>query len=116
MPGKPTEERRQHSRESVRIEADLWSQYDSMRVLITDLSEAGIAIRTREPIPANTEIHIRFELPLTNATVRCDARVAWSDSIEGRAGLHFSRVGEADKRTIIHWLQNHCAKDEAAAD
>lgn len=116
MSSVPTVERRQFQRESVRIEADLWSQFASMRVLITDLSEAGIAIKTTEPIPSNTEIHIRFDLPLSNSTVRCDARIAWSDSTEGRAGLHFTRVGEADKRTIVHWLVNHCAKDEAAAD
>jgi c-di-GMP-binding flagellar brake protein YcgR len=109
-------ERRAFDRERVRIEADLWSQYFNLRVLITDLSEAGMAISSSEPVPANTAVHLRFDLPLSNSTIRSEARVIWSKSEEDRAGLQFTRISESDKRTLQHWLKSHCAHDETKCE
>jgi hypothetical protein len=103
---------RKNPRHSVSIEVLLWSQQQRVQGCIADLAEGGCRLSCDEKLAVNEEMHLRFDLPYTTTTIRCDGCIVWSGGEPCGAGVEFLRMSEADRRRIAHWLENNSASGE----
>jgi uncharacterized protein (TIGR02266 family) len=71
-----------------------------------NLSRGGIAIRTIDPLPAGTEVQLRFRLPGAATDLDAVARVVWSDRRVGM-GLRFERVDPARQQMVDRFVEQH---------
>ena len=104
--------RRQMPRRRVSIEVMLWSQQQRTQGLIVDLAEGGCRLSCEESLPLRCEMHLRFDLPFSETTIRCDGRIVWASQEKSGAGVEFLRMSEVDRRRILHWLDNNAAAGE----
>ena len=74
--------------------------------LTLNISKGGIAIRTMNPLPADSRIKTRFRLPGRKTEIETDARVAWSDRRIGM-GLQFVKVEPAAQAAIDEFVDQH---------
>jgi len=68
-----------------------------------NLSEAGMAITSPEPLSPGEHIELRFCLPGTTDFLAFPAQVCWTNS-EGQAGVQFPTVADSAKRQLQNWL------------
>jgi CheY-like chemotaxis protein len=68
-----------------------------------NLSEAGMAILSSEPLSSDDHIQLRFCLPSTTDHLSLAAEVCWTNA-DGRAGLKFERVARAARECLQNWL------------
>ena len=61
--GPPGAERRESPRVPVDIRVDYKSEDTFLFASITNISEMGIFIETRTPLPKGTQLNLEFELP-----------------------------------------------------
>ncbi|HEV8325162.1 MAG TPA: TIGR02266 family protein [Myxococcota bacterium] len=61
--GPPGSERREHERVPVDLRVDYRSEDTFLFASITNISEMGIFIETRAPLPRGTQLNLEFELP-----------------------------------------------------
>jgi hypothetical protein len=95
-------DRRDHRRERIEIEVDIWNEQFRTKGVVFDLSGSGLSVVTSETLPNNSEMHVSFEIP-ESVRVNCDARVVWS-SASRRAGLRFANVSEVDRKALAKWM------------
>jgi hypothetical protein len=73
--------------------------------MILDLSERGLAMQTTVPVAADQEVHLRLDLPDTEA-LETTGYVAWADAL-GRAGIRFSELPQEARQRLDQWLAVH---------
>jgi two-component system chemotaxis response regulator CheY len=74
--------------------------------LTLNISKGGVAIRTMNPLQADSRIRTRFRLPGRKEEIEADARVAWSDRRLGM-GLQFVKVEPAAQKAIDDFVDQH---------
>ena len=68
-----------------------------------NLSQAGMAIVSPEPLTSGDHIQIRLSLPNTTDFLTLRANVCWTNS-EGQAGVEFQQVVSSVKERLQNWL------------
>src|SRR5262245_16912682 len=89
-------DRRDNTRVGTDIEVDLgsYSRYQLQRSAnISNVSAGGVFIRTRDPQPVGTILHIRFLLPGEKNPVQCSAQVRWVYHQPASVSLNSSGMG-----------------------
>jgi uncharacterized protein (TIGR02266 family) len=71
-----------------------------------DIGKGGLAIRTMNPLPKGSPIHVRFKLPGMALEIEAAGQVAWSDRRVGM-GVQFERVSAAHQRTVDEFIDKN---------
>ena len=71
-----------------------------------DVGKGGLAIRTMNPLPKGSPVHLRFRLPGILADIEADARVSWSDRKVGM-GVQFEHLAAADQTVVDAFVDEH---------
>jgi len=74
-----------------------------LNATLTDISDGGTSITTRDRLPNSGKVYFEFSLPGQPQLVRLSGEVAWQDS-SGRTGIRFLDVPQASRRLIQTWL------------
>jgi uncharacterized protein (TIGR02266 family) len=74
--------------------------------LTLNLSKGGLAIRTMNPLAADSKVRARFRLPGSKRDIEPECRVAWSDRRVGM-GLQFEKVDSTDQASIDEFVDQH---------
>jgi c-di-GMP-binding flagellar brake protein YcgR len=75
----------------------------------TNISEAGIALFSRQALPKKGKPHLRFTLPNSKIALEIESEVAWAD-LKGHAGLRFVNVPESTQEALEKWLNQEMEK------
>jgi CheY-like chemotaxis protein len=75
----------------------------TLAAVAVNLSEHGMAIRTTEHLPMQSNVSFRCTLPGSDQ-LHGHADVIWSDA-EGRAGMFFSRLSLSAHKHLRNWLR-----------
>ena len=71
--------------------------------MILDLSEQGLSMQTMVPLDRDRRLHLRLDLPDSEAQLETTGYIAWADAL-GRAGVRFSELPEEARQRLDHWL------------
>lgn len=71
--------------------------------MILDLSEQGLSMQTTVPLDRDRRLHLRLDLPDSEAQLETTGYIAWADAL-GRAGVRFSELPEEARQRLDHWL------------
>jgi uncharacterized protein (TIGR02266 family) len=74
--------------------------------LAMDVSEGGMAIRTKNPPVRGTVLKVKFALPGSKKQLEAEGVVCWSVTQAGM-GLQFTKVKPADQATISGFVEAH---------
>jgi len=69
-----------------------------------DVGKSGVAIRTMNPLPIGTALHLRLRLPGTVADIEASGHVTWSDRKVGM-GVQFEEISAADQSRIDGFIE-----------
>jgi PilZ domain-containing protein len=77
------------------------------KILITDLSETGAAIRCDlDHLPASGGVNLDFTLPNEPESIHATAELVWQDNKE-RAGLRFRDMPSHARKLLAKWIKEH---------
>jgi CheY-like chemotaxis protein len=108
-------ERRRYFRHPVEMPATLsFGEGQKMKVTVTNLSEGGMAIFFRGPLPKGGVSTISFNLPGAASALEPKVQVAWMDE-SGHAGLRFIDVSKESRAQLDAWLAGQSEKMEKPA-
>ena len=108
-------ERRRYFRHPVEMPATLsFGEGQKMKVTVTNLSEGGMAIFFRGPLPKGGVSTISFNLPGAASALEPKVQVAWMDE-SGHAGLRFIDVSKESRAQLDAWLAGQSEKIEKPA-
>src|SRR6478752_4151692 len=71
--------------------------------MILDLSEQGLSMQTIVPLDRDRRLHLRLDLPDSEAQLETTGYIAWADAL-GRAGVRFADLPEEARRRLDRWL------------
>ncbi|HEV3510880.1 MAG TPA: GAF domain-containing protein [Candidatus Sulfotelmatobacter sp.] len=74
--------------------------------MILDLSEQGLSMQTQAALDPDRRlqpIHLRFDLPNSDAHLETTGYIAWADAL-GRAGVRFSDLPAEARQRLDDWL------------
>lgn len=74
--------------------------------LTLNVSHAGVAIRTTNPLDIASVVRVRFRVPGAKKEIDAEARVAWSDRRVGM-GLQFTSIDPTAQASIDLYVQTH---------
>ena len=101
-------ERRRYFRHPVEMPATLsFGEGQKMKVTVTNLSEGGMAIFFRGPLPKGRVSTVSFNLPGAASALEPKVQVAWMDE-SGHAGLRFMDVPREARVQLDAWLAEQC--------
>jgi response regulator RpfG family c-di-GMP phosphodiesterase len=75
-----------------------------------DISEHGLAVQATEPVPMSGDVVFRCVLPGSKSSVQGHAEVIWA-SDGGRAGMFFSQISPAARKSLKQWLNRRSAEN-----
>jgi hypothetical protein len=75
-----------------------------LRAHLLNLSQGGIGIRVRQPLPTTGPVQVRFALPGSQRSMKMEGEVAWMDP-QGNAGIRFVETNPRRKRDLQLWLE-----------
>ena len=78
-------------------------QDHEQKVIATNLSEGGMAIRFRGKMPRGRISKVVFTLPGSDASMEPKAEIAWVDGA-GRAGIRFVDLPRTSRQLLEKWL------------
>ena len=108
-------ERRRYFRHPVEMPATLsFGEGQKMKVTLTNLSEGGMAIFFRGPLPKGGVSTVSFKLPGAASALEPKVHIAWMDE-SGRAGLRFIDVSKETRAQLDGWLGEQCDKTDKPA-
>ncbi len=108
-------ERRRYFRHPVEMPATLsFGEGQKMKVTVTNLSEGGMAIFFRGPLPKGGVSTVSFNLPGAASALEPKVQVAWMDE-SGHAGLRFIDVPKESRAQLDAWLAEQSEKIEKPA-
>jgi len=103
-------ERRRYFRHPMEAAATLtFSEGQKLKVSLTNLSEGGMAIFFRGPLPKGSVSTVSFKLPGTASALEPKVQIAWIDDA-GRAGLRFIDMPKESRAHLDSWLAEQCEK------
>jgi CheY-like chemotaxis protein len=103
-------ERRVNRRVPLEANASVaYANTENLTVKLLDVSEEGIAILTKDKLPARAKVYFQFALPGNPAIVRLSGEVMWQDG-SGRVGIRFVDVPQTSRRAITQWLKENSSK------
>ena len=109
-------ERRRYFRHPVEMPATLsFGEGQKMKVTVTNLSEGGMAIFFRGPLPKGRVSTVSFNLPGAASALEPKVQVAWMDE-SGHAGLRFIDVSKESRAQLDAWLAGQSEKMEKPAN
>jgi DNA-binding response OmpR family regulator len=109
-------ERRRYFRHAVDIPVTLsFPDFgDGISATIENLSEGGLAIRTRGETPVqNGCVKLNFTLPGREHLMDVKGEVAWAVP-DGRAGIRFLYMNDRSRRELDNWLAESIQSEEPA--
>ena len=107
--------RRRYFRHPVEMPATLsFGEGQKMKVTVTNLSEGGMAIFFRGPLPKGRVSTVSFNLPGAASALEPKVQVAWMDE-SGHAGLRFIDVSKESRAQLDAWLAGQSEKMEKPA-
>lgn len=99
------EERRHSVRH--KVNGPVFASFDGVTGgMILDLSEQGLSMQTPaalDPDRRELPVHLRFDLPDSNAHLETTGYIAWADAL-GRAGVRFSDLPADARQRLDEWL------------
>jgi len=105
-------ERRRYFRHPVEMPATLsFGEGQKMKVTMTNLSEGGMAIFFRGPLPKGGVSTVSFKLSGVASVLEPKVHIAWMDE-SGRAGLRFIDVSKEVRAQLDGWLGEQSEKIE----
>jgi Tfp pilus assembly protein PilZ len=69
-----------------------------------NLSQGGVGIRVRQPLPTGGPVRVSFALPESKRSLRVEGEVAWMDQ-QGNVGIRFIDSDQRTKRDLQLWLE-----------
>lgn len=96
--------------------ATLLVEGGSEELLIIDLGLNGVFVEREKPLPRNSRVRVRFQLPGNELPVEAECRVAWhhsadrplrSKQLPAGLGLEFVEMAEDDARRLRSYLEEH---------
>jgi len=100
--------RRQHDRIDVAWDVDCETEDTFLYASITNVSELGIFVRTREPLEVGTKLMLRFEPPGAEASFALEGTVQWvnpvrvlSDNRNPGMGILFVGITPEDRERLV---------------
>jgi CheY-like chemotaxis protein len=103
-------ERRRYFRHPMDASATVaFSEGQKLKVSLTNLSEGGMAIFFRGPLPKGSVSTVSFKLPGTASALETKVQTAWIDD-SGRAGLRFIEMPKESRSHLDNWLAEQCEK------
>jgi CheY-like chemotaxis protein len=103
-------ERRRYFRHPMEESATLaFNEGQKLKVSLTNLSEGGMAIFFRGPLPKGSVSTVSFKLPGTASPFETKVQIAWIDD-SGRAGLRFIEIPKELRTQLDAWLAEQCDK------
>jgi CheY-like chemotaxis protein len=104
-------ERRRYFRFPIEMSVSIAFGPDTrLKATSTNISEGGMAVRFRDPLPKRGISNIEFTLPGTTAAFDTKAEIAWSDGL-GRAGVRFVDLPQDSKFMLENWLGERMEKE-----
>jgi CheY-like chemotaxis protein len=103
-------ERRRYFRQPVKMMVQVIHGDKEQRATSTNVSEGGIAVMLREPLPKGATPHLKFSLPEADLHMDVEAEVAWADS-KGHAGFRFQNVPKSSQDLLEKWLDERMEKE-----
>lgn len=103
-------ERRRYFRQPVKMLVKVAYEGKTLNATSTNISEGGIALMLREPLPKGAAPHLKFSLPGTNIRMEVEAEVAWAD-VKGRAGFRFHNVPKSSQEQLEQWLDKQMEQE-----
>jgi c-di-GMP-binding flagellar brake protein YcgR len=108
-------ERRRYFRHPMEESATLtFSEGQKLKVSLTNLSEGGMAIFFRGPLPKGSVSSVSFKLPGSASALDTKVQIAWIDD-SGRAGLRFIEMPKESRTRLDAWLAEQCEKMDRQA-
>ena len=107
-------ERRRYYRQPVKMLVSIFHANKELKASSTNLSEGGIALLLREPLPKGATPRLKFMLPEVNVPFEVEAEVAWAD-IKGHVGFRFLNVSQSAQQALEKWLDAQMASRLAEA-
>jgi CheY-like chemotaxis protein len=81
-----------------------YADKEDVPAALVDLSDDGVAIRSKNKLPPYSKVYFHFVLPGNTSPVRLSGEVMWQDS-SGRVGIRFAQVPKTSRRLMNEWLQ-----------
>jgi uncharacterized protein (TIGR02266 family) len=96
-------ERRRYFRQPVKMQVKIADEGKTISATSTNISEGGMALISKEPLPKGATLRLNFCLPHSDTRIEVDAEVAWAD-LKGLAGLRFQNVSKQTQQHLDSWL------------
>lgn len=113
------DDRRTEPRLDVTVKVDYSAKEMFNSNYVTNLSKGGVFIKTDEPLPIHSEIHLTFRLPESNVTIKATGKVVWTFDIKRGTGhvvpgmgIRFIDLSPDDRRTIEQYVQNLTSQNQ----
>jgi hypothetical protein len=81
-----------------------WNSKSRIAAHLRNVSQGGIGIRLRRPVPLSGPVQAHFALPGTKRRMKIQGEVAWTGP-EGNAGIRFVEIKPQAKRHLQLWLE-----------
>jgi ActR/RegA family two-component response regulator len=108
-------ERRRYFRHPMEESATLtFSEGQKLKISLTNLSEGGMAMFFRGPMPKGSVSSVSFKLPGNASALDTKVQIAWIDD-SGRAGLRFIEMPKESRTRLDAWLAEQCEKMDRQA-
>ncbi len=106
-------EQRGAKRVPVKVQVDWEKEGNFLFENATNISEHGIFIETRDPMPPGTRINLQFKLPDAPGKIEVLGEVIWTNPVRpGHVenpnpgmGIRFVNLKEIDKDTILSLIK-----------
>src|SRR4051812_4431575 len=97
-------ERRRYFRHPMEESATLtFSEGQKLKVSLTNLSEGGMAIFSRGPLPKGSVSSVSLKLPENASALDPKVQIAWID-VPGRAAFFFIKMPKESRTRLDAWL------------
>lgn len=98
-------EKRQSKRVPFKIKVDYHYEGNFLYEYATDISQHGVFIESREPLPIGTQVTLQFSVPETKKPIEVAGTVMWINSTSAGSknpgmGVQFTSISDIDKDTI----------------
>ena len=101
-------ERRRYFRHPVEMSATLsFGEGKKLKVTLTNISEGGMAIFFRGPLPKGGVSTVSFQLPGAPTPLEPKVQIAWMDD-SGHAGVRFIDMSQDSRAQLDAWLAEQC--------
>ncbi len=109
-----TEEKRQNQRHPLRTKMDYRAQSggDFLFEYTTNISRGGIFIETREPLPEDTVVEMRFQPPEADQAIEVQGKVVWvnpwregEDNPNPGMGIQFEDLSDESRELITQLVR-----------